>query len=39
MTYLLFVAIGGASGAVSRPLLASWLRGVWEGKAPVGTQL
>ena len=39
MKYLLFVAIGGASGAVSRHLLASWLHGVWEGKAPVGTLL
>ena len=39
MKYLLFIAIGGASGAVSRHLLASWLHGMWEGKVPVGTLL
>ena len=39
MKYLLFIAIGGASGAVSRHLLASRLHGMWEGKVPVGTLL
>ena len=37
MKYLLFIAIGGASGGVSRHLLASLLHGVWEGKVPPGT--
>jgi len=39
MKYLLFIALGGASGAVSRYLLASWAHGLWEGKLPVGTLL
>ena len=39
MKYLLFIAIGGASGAVSRHLLASWLHRMWEGRVPVGTLL
>jgi CrcB protein len=39
MKYLLFVALGGASGAVSRHLLANWVHGLWEGKLPMGTLL
>jgi CrcB protein len=39
MKYLLFVAIGGALGAVSRYLLANWAHGLWEGKLPIGTLL
>ena len=39
MKYLLFIALGGASGAVSRHLLANWIHGLWEGKLPVGTLL
>jgi CrcB protein len=39
MKYLLFIALGGASGAVSRYLLATWAHGLWEGKLPVGTLL
>jgi CrcB protein len=39
MKYLLFIALGGASGAVSRYLLANWVHGLWEGKLPVGTLL
>jgi CrcB protein len=39
MKYLLFIALGGASGAVSRYLLANWAHGLWEGKIPVGTLL
>lgn len=37
MKYLLFIALGGASGAVSRHLLANWVHGFWEGKLPMGT--
>ena len=37
MKYLLFIALGGASGAVSRYLLANWIHILWEGKFPVGT--
>ena len=39
MKYLLFVALGGASGAVSRYLLANWVHSLWEGKLPLGTLL
>ena len=39
MKYLLFIALGGASGAVSRYLLANWVHGLWEGKLPLGTLL
>jgi len=39
MKYLLFIAIGGASGAVARHLLATWLHTLWEGKLPLGTLL
>ena len=39
MKYLLFVALGGASGAVSRYLLAHWVHSLWEGKLPIGTLL
>jgi CrcB protein len=39
MKYLLFIALGGASGAVSRYLLANWVHQLWEGKLPVGTLL
>jgi CrcB protein len=39
MKYLLFIALGGATGAVSRYLLAQWAHGLWEGKLPVGTLL
>ena len=37
MKYLLFIALGGAGGAVSRYLLANWLHGFWEGRFPIGT--
>jgi len=37
MKYLLFIALGGASGAVARYLLARWAHGLWEGQLPVGT--
>ena len=39
MKYLLFIALGGASGALSRHLLANWVHGLWEGKLPLGTAL
>ena len=37
MKYLLFIALGGASGAVSRYLLATWVHTLWEGRFPLGT--
>jgi len=39
MKYILFVAIGGAAGSVSRYLLAHWVHSLWEGKLPLGTLL
>ena len=39
MKYLLFIALGGAGGAVSRYLLANWVHQLWEGRWPVGTLL
>ncbi len=39
MKYILFIALGGASGTVSRYLLANWVHGLWEGKLPMGTLL
>jgi CrcB protein len=39
MKYLLFIALGGASGAVARYLLSNWVHGLWEGHWPVGTLL
>lgn len=39
MKYLLFIALGGASGAVARYLLSSWAHRLWEGQLPVGTLL
>ena len=37
MKYLLFIALGGAGGAVSRYLLANRVHGMWEARLPVGT--
>ena len=39
MKYLLFIALGGAGGAVSRYVLANWAHQLWEGYWPVGTLL
>lgn len=39
MKYLIFIALGGASGAVARYLTASWVHTLWEGKVPLGTLL
>jgi len=37
--YLLYIALGGATGAVSRYLLANWVHTMWEGRLPLGTLL
>jgi CrcB protein len=39
MQYLLFVAVGGALGAVARFSLGSWVHGLWAGSWPLGTLL
>lgn len=39
MKYLIFIALGGAAGAVSRYLLANWVHQLWEGHLPLGTLL
>ncbi len=39
MKYLVFIALGGACGSISRYLLANWMHGLWAGKFPVGTLL
>ncbi len=39
MKYLLFIALGGASGAVARYVIANWIHELWEGHVPVGTLL
>ena len=39
MKYLIFIALGGATGTVSRYLLANWVHSQWTGKLPLGTLL
>ena len=39
MKYLIFIALGGASGAVARYVVATWIHEMWEGHVPVGTLL
>lgn len=39
MKYVLFVALGGAAGAVGRYGLARWVHGLWQGSWPLGTLL
>jgi|AntAceMinimDraft_11_1070367.scaffolds.fasta_scaffold00061_2 CrcB protein len=39
MKYLLFIALGGASGAVSRYVLSNWIHARWEGHFPLATLL
>ena len=39
MKYLLFIALGGASGAVARFVIANWIHQRWEGHVSVGTLL
>lgn len=39
MKYLIFIALGGATGALSRHFLANWVHSLWEGEFPLGTLL
>jgi len=39
MKFILFVALGGASGSVLRYLLSTWVHTLWEGRWPLGTLL
>lgn len=39
MQHLLFIALGGASGAVARYLLSTQVHGLWSGVWPLGTLL
>lgn len=39
MKYLLFIALGGATGSVARYLLAQWTQAQWQGGFPLGTLL
>ncbi|MEM8661779.1 MAG: fluoride efflux transporter CrcB [Pseudomonadota bacterium] len=39
MKFLIFIALGGASGAVARYLLGNWVHRLWEGHFPLGTLL
>lgn len=39
MKYLLFVALGGAAGALGRHLLANWVHTLWVTTLPLGTLL
>ena len=39
MKYLVFVALGGAAGSVSRYLLSQWTQAQWQGGFPLGTLL
>lgn len=39
MKYLIFIALGGAGGAVGRYLMANWAHGLWETRLPLGTLL
>jgi len=39
MKYLFFIALGGASGAVARYVVATWVHSLWEGHVPIGTLL
>ncbi len=39
MKYLIFIALGGAGGAVARYAIATWVHELWEGHMPVGTLL
>ncbi len=39
MKFLLFIALGGASGAVARFVVANYVHQLWEGHVPVGTLL
>lgn len=39
MKYLIFIALGGATGALSRHFLANWVHSHWQGTLPLGTLL
>jgi CrcB protein len=39
MKYLLFIAVGGAGGAVARYLASNWVHSLWETRMPLGTLL
>ena len=39
MKYLIFIALGGATGALSRHFLANWVHTLWQGTLPLGTLL
>lgn len=39
MKYLLFIALGGATGSVARYLLVQWTQAQWQGGFPLGTLL
>ena len=39
MKYLIFIALGGATGALARHFLANWVHQAWEGSVPLGTFL
>lgn len=39
MKYLVFVALGGAAGSVSRYLLSQWTQAQWQGAFPLATLL
>ncbi len=39
MKYLIFVALGGALGAVARFLASNWVLSVWNGRMPLATLL
>tara|TARA_R110002110_G_scaffold166675_1_gene367467 strand:+ start:26923 stop:27306 length:384 start_codon:yes stop_codon:yes gene_type:complete len=39
MKFLIYIALGGAGGAVSRHLLGQWAHSLWEGRLPIGTLL
>ncbi len=39
MKYLVFVAVGGAAGAVGRYSLSRWVHSLWQGSWPLGTLL
>ncbi len=39
MKFLLLIALGGATGAVARYSLATWIHSLWEGRVPLGTLL
>jgi CrcB protein len=39
MNYLVYIALGGACGAVARYVMTSWVSKLWVGHLPLGTLL